>query len=135
MPNHLIHTTRLKPSEDLKQTLQTFVNEKNIQAGWMITCVGSLTHYNIRFANQPSGSSNKGHFEILSLTGTLSVNDSHLHISIADTEGKTIGGHLLEGCIIYTTGDIIIGESKELIFTREKNGTTEWKELQVKRLE
>ncbi len=135
MNNHLIYTLRIKPNEDLKLTLQTFVNEKNIQAGWMITCAGSLTHYNIRFANQQNGSSNKGYYEILSLTGTLSVNGSHLHISIADAEGKTIGGHLLEGCIIFTTTEIVIGESKELIFTREKDGTTEWKELQVKKID
>ena len=101
----------------------------------MITCVGSLTHFNIRFANQQNGSSDKGYFEILSLTGTLFVNDSRLHIRIADAEGKTIAGHLLEGGIIYTAAEIVIGESKEVILTREKDETTEWKELQVKRLE
>ena len=131
MPSNLIHTLRLKPGEDLKQSLQTFVNESNIQAGWMITCVGSLTHYHIRFANQPNGNSAAGYFEMISLTGTLSVNGSHLHICIADSEGKAIGGHLLDGCIIYTTAEIVIGESKEIIFTREKDRTTPWKELQI----
>jgi len=98
----------------------------------MITCVGSLTHYNIRFANQQTGTSDKGYFEILSLCGTLSVSGAHLHISIADMEGKTIGGHLLDGCTIYTTAEIVIGESKDLIFTRENDDITQWKELQVK---
>ena len=32
----------------------------------MITCVGSLTDYNLRFANQPEGSKGSGHFEIVS---------------------------------------------------------------------
>ena len=131
MCNYIIHAIRLKPGEDLKHSLQTFVNEKNIQAGWMITCVGSLTEYHIRFANQQQASNDKGYFEILSVNGTLSVNGSHLHICIADATGKTIGGHLSEGCIIYTTAEIVIGESKEWVFTRENDGTTEWKELQV----
>jgi predicted DNA-binding protein with PD1-like motif len=53
-------------------------------------------------------------------------------MSIADSTGKTIGGHLLDGCTIYTTAEVIIGESKTLVFTREKDGTTPWEELQVK---
>ena len=72
-----------------------------------------------------------GHFEIVSLTGTVSVNGSHLHISISDSEGKTIGGHLLEGCKIYTTTEIFIGSTTAYEFKRVKDGTTEWEELQV----
>jgi len=131
MNNQRIHALRLKPGDDLKQALQNFVVENNIQAGWMITCVGSLTKYNIRFANRPNGNNDEGYFEILSLTGTLSVNGSHLHIGIADNVGKTIGGHLLEGCIVYTTAEIVIGESKEIIFLRAYDGTTQWKELKI----
>lgn len=61
----------------------------------MSTCVGSLTNNTIRFANQSEGSKDDGHFEIVSLIGSVSVNGSHLHISISDSTGKTIGGHLL----------------------------------------
>ncbi|MFZ1371764.1 MAG: PPC domain-containing DNA-binding protein, partial [Ferruginibacter sp.] len=93
--------------------------------------VGSLTNYKIRFANQPNGSSNNGHFEIVSITGTVSVNGSHLHISISDSTGKTIGGHLMEGCTVYTTAEIVILSSNEFVFKREKDGTTPWDELQV----
>lgn len=34
--------------------------------------------------------------------------------------------------IIYTTAELVVGESKQLQFKREKDGTTEWEELQVK---
>jgi hypothetical protein len=79
----------------------------------------------------PESSTATGHFEIVSLTGTVSVNGSHLHISISDSTGKTTGGHLSEGNIIYTTAEIVIGSSNHLQFKREKDGTTEWEELQV----
>ena len=125
------HAFRLKPGQDLKLEIQKLVNEKQIKAGWISTCVGSLTNYNIRFANQPTGSNDSGHFEILSLTGTVSVNGSHLHICISDSAGKTIGGHLLDGCTIYTTAEIVILSSNEFVFKREKDGTTQWEELQV----
>ena len=129
----IIHAFRLKPGADLKQSIDSVVKKEGIGAGWIATCVGSLTDYQIRFANQDKGYSDKGHFEIVSLTGTVSVNGSHLHISISDSTGKTMGGHLLEGCKIYTTAEIVIQESTEHIFSREKDGTTPWEELQVKK--
>jgi uncharacterized protein len=122
---------RLKPGQDLKTEIINVVNKNNIKAGWIATCVGSLTEYNIRFANQPNGVSNKGYFEIVSLVGTISTNGSHLHISISDSTGNTIGGHLLHGCTIYTTAEIVIQSSNNITFKREKDGTTPWEELQI----
>jgi predicted DNA-binding protein with PD1-like motif len=131
MDNNKVYIFRLKPGEDIYKSIEAMVKEKNIVAGWVNTCVGSLTDYSIRFANQQSGSSGSGHFEIVSLTGTISVNGNHLHISISDSAGKTIGGHLLEGCKIYTTAEIVIGSSSIYEFERKNDGTTEWEELQV----
>ena len=132
MPQTTSHALRLKPGQDLRKSIQQLVTDKNIKAGWVATCVGSLTQYQIRFANQPGGSIDTGHFEIASLTGTVSINGSHLHISLSDSTGTTKGGHLMDGCIVYTTAEIIIQEASNLVFTREKDGTTEWEELQVK---
>lgn len=123
---------RLKPGQDLKASIDSFVKEHQLEAAWIQTGVGSLTDYHIRFANQPNGVKDSGHFEIVSLVGTLSINGSHIHISIADSTGKTIGGHLLEGNKIYTTAEIVIGSSNQFQFNREEDGTTPWKELQVK---
>lgn len=128
-----IHAFRLKPGQDLKKEIDAFVKKEKIEAGWVMTCVGSLTQWNLRFANQPEGAKDAGHFEIVSLVGTVSINGSHLHLSISDSTGRTIGGHLLDENIIYTTAEIVIGEGKQLIFTREKDGSTPWEELQVKK--
>jgi len=46
------------------------------------------------------------------------------HICISDSTGKTIGGHLLEGCKIYTTAEIVIGTTTTYEFTRKKDGKT-----------
>lgn len=127
------HAFRLKPGTDLKKEIEAFVKANNIQAGWISCGVGSLTNYNIRFANQPEGSKDSGHFEIVSLVGTVSVNGSHIHISVSDSTGKTIGGHLLDSNIVYTTAEIVIQESDDFVFTREKDGSTPWEELQVKK--
>jgi uncharacterized protein len=130
----ITHAFRLKPGQDLRKEIEVFVKENNITAGWIATCVGSLTDYSIRFANQQNGNTGSGHFEIVSLTGTVSTNGSHVHISVSDSTGRTIGGHLLQGCIVYTTAEIVIQSNTKLVFKREKDGSTPWEELQIERL-
>ncbi|MFN0082540.1 MAG: PPC domain-containing DNA-binding protein [Ferruginibacter sp.] len=130
----LVHAMRLKPGEDLRAQIENYVQQNNIAAGWMVTCAGSLTNYSIRFANMENGSTGTGHFEIVSLTGTVSKNGNHLHISISDSTGNTIGGHLLTGCIVYTTAEIIIESTTSLNFKREKDGSTPWEELQIEKV-
>ena len=126
------HAIRLKPGADLKKCIQDYVNTHHIKAGWISSGVGSLTNYAIRFANQSNINTGPGHFEIVSLSGTVSENGSHLHLSISDSTGKTIGGHLVEGCIIYTTAEIVILSTSKFVFTREKDGSTPWEELQIR---
>jgi predicted DNA-binding protein with PD1-like motif len=122
---------RLKPGQDLRGEIEAYVQKEGIEAGWIQTCVGSLTQLHLRFANQPSGTKHKGHFEIVSLAGTVSSNGCHLHMSVSNETGHTVGGHVLPENIVYTTAEIIIGESKTLLFSRVQDGTTPWKELQL----
>lgn len=127
-----IFATRLKPDQDLKTSVISFVEENNIKAGFILTAVGSLKQATIRFANQDNYQIFKEIFEIVSLVGTLSIHGVHLHISLCDKNGKTIGGHLVDGCIIYTTAEIIIGTSEDLIFMRNVDETTGYQELEIK---
>jgi predicted DNA-binding protein with PD1-like motif len=122
---------RLKPGMDLKKSIQAFAEEKHIKAGWIVTCVGSLTTYSLRFANQTNVNSESGHFEMVSLTGTVSENGSHLHLAVSDSTGKTIGGHLADGNIVYTTAEIVVQCSNRLVFRRENDGSTPWQELKI----
>ncbi len=124
---------RLKPGQDLRQQIEVFVKEKHIHAGFVLTTVGSLRQAAIRLADQSSPTQFDGKFEIVSLVGTLGPDGVHLHISISDTNGKTIGGHLVEGCVIYTTAEIVIGEARGLIFSREKDAETGYQELRIRK--
>lgn len=113
------YTFRLKPGDDLFESIETFVREKNIEAGCVLSGVGSLTRAVLRLANRDFYSEYDGHFEIVSLTGTVSVHGTHLHVSISDGDGQTLGGHLVAGCVIYTTAEIVLGVFDELIYKRE----------------
>jgi hypothetical protein len=125
-------TFRLKAGQDLLTEIEAIVAEKNIEAGCVLSAVGSLTHATLRFANRESYSEFEGHFEIVSMTGTVSVHGSHLHISISDGEGKTIGGHLVPGCKIYTTAEMVIAVFEDMVYKREFAEDSGYEELIVK---
>lgn len=122
---------RLKPGQDLREELEKITRASNIRAGFILTAVGSLKRAALRLADRTETSTFEQKFEIVSLVGTLSTDGVHLHISLSDQDGKTIGGHLVGGCIIYTTAEIIIGEARDLIFTRERDEQTGYKELKI----
>ncbi len=126
-------TCRLGPGGDLKGSLQAFANGNHIEAAYIATCVGSLKKASIRLANRANTTEFDGPFEIVSLTGTISLNGSHLHIAISDSAGKTIGGHLMEGSPIFTTAEIVVGIPDELIFERRNDPATGYKELFISR--
>ncbi len=71
-------------------------------------------------------------FEIVSATGTVSKNGCHIHVSVSDDKLKTYGGHLKKGCIINTTVELILLELDNIVFTREMDEKTGYKELVVK---
>ncbi|MFM7401835.1 MAG: PPC domain-containing DNA-binding protein [Bacteroidota bacterium] len=128
-----VFALRLSPGQDLRKELEVFTRSNNLQAGFIITCAGSLTRAVIRPANQQIPLIREGHFEIVSLTGTLSPDGPHLHIALSDSTGYTFGGHLLDGNLVYTTAEIVTGEATSLRFTRETDPATGFKELSVKK--
>lgn len=122
---------RLQPDQDLRQELQTFAIAHELQAACILSAIGSFKQVALRFADQSTNTVLPGRYELLSLSGTLSIHGMHIHMAIADAEGKAFGGHLTTGCIIYTTAEIIIGESENLIFLRTPDTQTGFLELEV----
>ena len=125
------YTFRLPPGQDLFDSIQAFVMKKHIQAGCVLSGVGSLRHASLRLADRAHNSEYSGPFEIVSITGTLSVHGSHLHVSIADGDGRTIGGHFESGCKIYTTAEIVIAVLEDTIYKREFAEDSGYEELAV----
>jgi uncharacterized protein len=125
------YTFRLKPGQDLFDSIALFVAENKLQAGCIMSGVGSLSHVSLRFANQDVYTQFEGKFEIVSITGTVSIHGSHLHISISGKDGKTIGGHLESGCKIYTTAEIILAAFDDVVYRREFTQDSGYEELVV----
>ncbi len=122
---------RLHPGQDLKIELDRLIEKYEIEAACILTCVGSLVTAVLRFANQQTSARIDGHFEIISLTGVLSRHGSHCHIAIADERGTSYGAHLMDGCKIYTTAEIVIGIIPDCSFLRTFDPQTGYPELEV----
>lgn len=125
------YTFRLKPGHDLIDSIASFVEEEGIEAGCVISAVGSLTHATLRLANQEVFNEYDGYFEIVSITGLVSIHGSHLHIAISDSEGQTLGGHLVSGCKVYTTAEIAILEFDNEVHRRELADDSGYDELAI----
>ncbi len=124
-------TLRLTPGSDVKKELDQYVHTHHLEAACIVTAVGSLTQTVIRFADKPVADTLQGKVEVVSLTGTLSIHGSHLHISVADGTGKTTGGHLKEGSLVYTTLEIVLGIMDDVVYKREKDPRSGYNELLV----
>ena len=127
------HAIRLTPEQDLKKELNAYAKRADLKAAFVVSCCGSLKILKMRLADSNFTYEKSEKFEILSLQGTLSPDGAHLHISVADKDGKTWGGHLLDGCEIYTTAEILIAELPGHQFFREKDNETGFAELVIKK--
>ena len=129
------HAFRLQRGEDLKVSIEKYVKENNIKAGVIISCVGCLYKSVIRNAGGKESIVIDKNVEIVSVTGTLSLDGCHIHIAVSDEELKTYGGHLKDGCLVNTTAEIVLLELGNYTFKREIDNKTEYKELVISDLD
>jgi predicted DNA-binding protein with PD1-like motif len=122
---------RLHPGNDLRQSLLQVAHDQPIAAGFILSGIGSLKQAAIRFANQKHATILTGYFEIVTLAGTLSNQGVHLHMAIASQSGRVIGGHVSDGCLIYTTAELVIGLLDAVSFCREPDPQTGFAELLI----
>jgi predicted DNA-binding protein with PD1-like motif len=147
---------RLHPGQDLESELVEFVRRNKFRACTVVSCVGSVQGATLRLANATALNRNEvmtreERFEIVSLVGTLECDglnevSKHLHISLADKDGRVWGGHVISGVDsspadgrtstlpIFTTAEVTIIVHSNLIFTREHDPATGFPELCVKSL-
>jgi predicted DNA-binding protein with PD1-like motif len=126
---------RLTPGTDLKAELTRLTETHALRAGFILSCVGSLAHARLRMPGVAGAAEVYRTFdepmEIVSLTGTLSPDGLHVHISLSRADGACIGGHLATGCLIHTTAELVIGELPDAVFRRLPDPATGYAELSV----
>ncbi|GAJ69442.1 LOW QUALITY PROTEIN: predicted DNA-binding protein [Vibrio sp. JCM 18904] len=122
---------RLTKGMDLKLSLAKLVEQHGIKTGSIASCVGCVSHLNLRLAGAESTLTKQEPFEIVSVMGTrLNINTFISRCLIVKDEFGG-GGHLLEDTVIDTTAELIIHSYSELEFTRAMDDSTGYTELQV----
>ncbi len=121
---------RLTKGMDLKGEIEKYAIDNKV-SGTIISSVGCLTSLVIRLADGESILKKDGNFEIVSVTGTLSPDGVHIHISVSDEFGNTIGGHLKDGCIVNTTAEVCLVLFDNIKFSRTFDESTGYNELVV----
>ncbi|MEO7885287.1 MAG: PPC domain-containing DNA-binding protein, partial [Polaromonas sp.] len=110
MPQTLV--LRLNPGDDLRTALDAafarLQAEQNTAAACVVSAVGSLSRAVLRYAAEPQGTVLQEPLELITLSGTLSPDGAHLHASVAMATGEMRGGHVMPGCVVRTTAEIVL---------------------------
>lgn len=120
---------RLKRGTDLKRSIEGLCIEKGINTAIVLSAVGCVYEARFRLAKGESFYESKRDYEIVSMTGTVSKGKAHIHVSFSDDTGKTIGGHLSEGCLVNSTCELVLGILEEYVSYREDDPDTGYDEI------
>ena len=129
---------RLERGSDLLNSIRAAAEEAGVRAGLLI-CIGGLSRARLGFY---TGSGHykaleiEGPLELVACIGNLASGPSgelivHAHACVADEEGRSFGGHVLEGCSISPTGELIIVELSGAELRREMDEETGLKLLRL----
>ena len=126
-----LYPIRLRPDADLRRSLELVSAQNKLAAAFVVSIVGSLKRARLRMAGASEIISVEGPFEIFALSGTLCPDGAHLHIGLSDKTGACIGGHLCYGSVVYTTAEIVVGDSENHSFKRIHDQKTGYPELVI----
>lgn len=119
---------RLNPADDLRGVL-----EASGLTGFVVAGIGSLTRAQLRFAGEPGPTLIDEPLEILTLSGSLTPEGAHLHVSVADASGRVLGGHVCVGCEVRTTAELLIAPLPAGSLSRAVDAATGYAELIVRK--
>ncbi|MES2973492.1 MAG: PPC domain-containing DNA-binding protein [Pseudomonadota bacterium] len=133
-----IHVLRLSPGDDLRASLAAAFRElsgaQGVTAACVVSSVGSLSRAVLRYAAEDEGTLTVAPLELITLSGTLSPDGVHLHASVSDAQGRVTGGHLMPGCIVRTTAEVVLALLPGWDFRREVDAGTGYRELVARKL-
>jgi len=137
---------RLGPGCDIMKSLEEIARRKDFRSGVILSGAGSLrqiTLRNVRLFPDEFPVTDRSRIytpkaeplEVLSLQGNISRKDGevhvHCHITISSglDDGRAYGGHLIEGCLVFSYCEIVIAEITDLEMKRDIDPETRALEL------
>lgn len=124
---------RLTPGQDLRRALEQAVQARGLSAAFVVAGIGSLRPTQLRLAGAAQPMALPGDVELLTLSGSIAGRGSHLHLTVADAQGRVWGGHAAYGCTVRTTAEVLLAPLPGWRFSREPDPATGFDELVVRR--
>ena len=124
-----VYCRRLHRGDDLLAEIRRLAQEEHLEAGVVVSAVGCVSRARIRDASGVHVREVNEHCEIVSLNGTVSAARCHLHIALSKEDLSTVGGHLLPGCIVNTTCELIVAPLRGWRFGTEQDAQTGYDEI------
>jgi acetyl esterase len=125
------HAFRLHRGQDLLLAIEAYASSRGIKAAAVLSAVGCVTVARLRDAGGVEIRRLEEDLEIVSLMGTVSAARTHLHASFSRRDLSTLGGHLVPGCLVNTTAEIVLLELEGLSFGSEPDPATGYEELAI----
>lgn len=120
---------RLHRGDDLLLSIRTLCEREKIDAAVVLSAVGCVSRAVLRDAGGVNLRSVDEPCEIVSLNGTASRTRCHLHLALSRGDLSTIGGHMMPGCIVNTTCELVLGVLEHMRFDVEQDAQTGYDEL------
>ncbi len=137
---------RLAPGADLLRSIRDVAKAEGIRAGVIVSGVASLSRATLRnVLRKPEPfpitdahriyTPKEETLELLSLSGNIAERDGeivvhgHFVVSSGVEKGVAYGGHLIEGCQVLSTGEVVIVEILGLPVVRRVDPETRAAEL------
>lgn len=130
-PDTRSYLVRLRPGQDVTAELRALATAEHLRAASIVSVVGSLTDVALRYANREETTLLSGHFEVVAMSGYLADGELHLHMAVSDGDGRTVGGHVMDGNRVYTTLVIVVQEHTGYRYRRQFDPVTGRDELVI----
>lgn len=120
---------RLHRGDDLLLSIHRIAREEKLKAAVVLSAVGCVSSARLRDASGMNVRELPEHFEIVSMTGTVSAARCHLHVALSREDLSTVGGHLMPGCIVNTTCELVLLEMEDTEYQVEQDAQTGYDEI------
>ncbi|MFX1484503.1 MAG: PPC domain-containing DNA-binding protein [Promethearchaeota archaeon] len=122
--------SRMMPGEDVLETIEKIATEFKVESG-QINLIGAIAGAKLGYfdtgTNEYRDFTVDENVEVVSCMGNISRLDGkplvHAHMIVSDEAGRCYGGHLMRGCTVSVTIELIIIETAAKLTRRRDERT------------
>jgi len=120
---------RFTEDEDLLEAITKTARGNRISVGFLIL-IGSLKKAKVGFYHQGKYEAIEINepLEIVSCMGNVSIKEGepfvHAHIVVSNRNGEAFGGHVMPGCTVAATAELVLIEALDMKLERKRDEKT-----------